>query len=61
MYNILIRAKDLGKKLVNLGYSASLEKRKFGAIPIESVGYMQAKDNYSMEVIESMSALQERK
>lgn len=61
MYNVLIRAKGLGKKLVYLGYSASIEKRKFGAIPVESVGYMQAKDNYSMEVIESMSTLQERK
>jgi len=61
MYNVLMRAKEIGKELVYLGYSASIEKRKFGALVVDSVGYMQAKDNYSMEVIESMSALQERK
>jgi hypothetical protein len=61
MFRSLFRAKELGKEIVYLGYSASFEKRKFGAIPIESVGYMQAKDNYSMEVIESMSALQEKR
>lgn len=61
MYKVLSRAKELGKELVYLGYSASIEKRKFGAEIIESVGYMQAKDNYAMEVIESMSALQEKR
>lgn len=61
MYKALFRAKELRKEIVYLGYSASFEKRKFGALAIESVGYMQAKDNYSMEVIESMSAIQEKK
>lgn len=61
IYRVLFRARELSKKILRLGYSASIEKRKFGAISIESVGYMQAKDNYAMEVIESMSALQERK
>lgn len=53
--------KELGKEVVYLGYSASFEKRKVGATLVESVGYMQAKDNYAMEVIESMSALQEKR
>ena len=61
MFQTLMRAKELGKEVVYLGYSASFEKRKVGASLIDSVGYMQAKDNYSMEVIESMSALQERR
>jgi 7-keto-8-aminopelargonate synthetase-like enzyme len=61
MYKALFRAKELGKEVVYLGYSASFEKRKFGAALIESVAYMQAKDNYAMEVIESMSALQEKR
>ena len=61
IYRILFRARELNKKVLRLGYSASIEKRKFGATEIESVAYMQAKDNYSMEVIESMSALQEKK
>jgi 7-keto-8-aminopelargonate synthetase-like enzyme len=61
MYNVLMRAKELKKELVYLGYSASVEKRKFGANIVDSVGYMQAKDNYAMEVIESMNVLQEKR
>lgn len=61
MFKALFRAKELGKEVVFLGYSASFEKRKFGATTIESVAYMQAKDNYTMEVIESMSALHENR
>ncbi len=61
MLHVLLRGKELGKELVYMGYSASIEKRKFGADIIDSAGYMQAKDNYSMEVIESMSALQEKR
>ncbi len=61
MFQTLMRAKEIGKEVVYLGYSASFEKRKVGATLVDSVGYMQAKDNYSMEVIESMSALQERR
>ncbi|HTB31956.1 MAG TPA: aminotransferase class I/II-fold pyridoxal phosphate-dependent enzyme [Bacteroidia bacterium] len=61
MFQALMRAKELGKEIVYLGYSASFEKRKVGALLVDSVGYMQAKDNYSLEVIESMSALQERR
>ncbi len=60
MYQTLFRAKELGKEVVYLGYSASFEKRKVGAVLVDSVGYMQAKDNYAMEVIESMSSLQEK-
>ena len=61
MFKTLFRAKELGKEVVYLGYSASFEKRKFGAELVDSVVYMQAKDNYAMEVIESMSALQEKR
>ncbi len=61
IYRVLLRARELNKKVLRLGYSASVEKRKFGAVPIESIGYMQAKDNYAMEVIESMSVLHEKR
>lgn len=61
LYRTLLRSRELNKKVLRLGYSASFEKRKFGATAVESVGYMQAKDNYSMEVIHSMSALQEKR
>jgi 7-keto-8-aminopelargonate synthetase-like enzyme/predicted N-acyltransferase len=60
LYRVVMRAQELNKNVLRLGYSSSIEKKKFGATPVESVGYMQAKDNYAMEVIESMSALQEK-
>jgi 7-keto-8-aminopelargonate synthetase-like enzyme/predicted N-acyltransferase len=61
LYRVVLRAQELKKKVLRLGYSSTIEKRKFGAVTVESVGYMQAKDNYAMEVIESMSALQEKR
>ncbi|MBT1703530.1 aminotransferase class I/II-fold pyridoxal phosphate-dependent enzyme [Chryseosolibacter indicus] len=52
---LLKNAKKLGAKRVNLGFSASIEKRKFGARIIPKVAYVQAKDNFNLELIESMS------
>jgi len=61
LYRTLMRTRELNKKVLRLGFSASFEKKKLGATTVESVAYMQAKDNYSMAVIESMSALQEKR
>ncbi|MBN4062188.1 aminotransferase class I/II-fold pyridoxal phosphate-dependent enzyme [Bacteroidales bacterium AH-315-I05] len=58
IYRVIMRAKELGLKKVRLGYSATIEKRKFGAKIIESAAYMQAKDNYSMEVLGTMNVLE---
>ncbi|HWY34775.1 MAG TPA: hypothetical protein VNX68_09015, partial [Nitrosopumilaceae archaeon] len=55
IYQVLHRARRLKKEIVNLGYSASLEKQKFGANVVHSVGYMQTKDNYSLEVLSSVN------
>jgi 7-keto-8-aminopelargonate synthetase-like enzyme len=55
IYRVVMRAKELGKEQIKIGYSASKEKQKFGAITIDSVAYMQAKDNYSLEAVSSMS------
>ena len=55
LYQVLLRAKQLNKTTVNMGYTASDEKRKYGARKISSVAYMQVKDNYSLEVISSLS------
>jgi len=58
IYQVLERARKTGKKAVNLGLSASIEKQKYGAKPIEVVAYMQAKDNYSLEVVHAMNVMQ---
>ena len=41
---------------VYLGLSADIDKHKFGATAHARVAYIQTKDNYNMEVIESMAA-----
>jgi hypothetical protein len=56
MYQVLKRARQLGLPKAYLGLSADFEKRKYGAEQIEKVAYIQVKDNFNMEVIESMSA-----
>jgi 7-keto-8-aminopelargonate synthetase-like enzyme len=58
LYRVLERAREQGKKVVNLGLSASIEKQKYGARPIQIVAYMQVKDNYSMEVVHAMNVMQ---
>jgi 7-keto-8-aminopelargonate synthetase-like enzyme len=55
MYQVLKRAKDLGIPKVHLGYSADIEKKKYGAVAIPKSAFVQAKDNFNFEVIESMS------
>ncbi|MFY9310749.1 MAG: aminotransferase class I/II-fold pyridoxal phosphate-dependent enzyme [Bacteroidia bacterium] len=56
MYQVLKRATMLNISKVYLGLSADFEKHKYGAIPHARVAYIQTRDNYNMEVIESMAA-----
>ncbi|MES2590778.1 MAG: aminotransferase class I/II-fold pyridoxal phosphate-dependent enzyme [Bacteroidota bacterium] len=56
IYEVLKRARNLNLSKVYLGLSADIDKHKFGAVSIERVAYLQTKDNYNMEVIESMAA-----
>ena len=55
LYQVVKRGKVLGKKNINLGFSATIEKKKVGAGVIAIHGYMQAKDNYSFQLIESLT------
>ena len=59
IYQLIKRTKDLNIHALQLGYSASQVKRKFGATIISSVAYMQTRDNYSMEVISTINAMGE--
>ena len=56
IYQVLKRARMLNLSKVYLGLSADIDKHKFGAVQHARVAYMLAKDNYNLEVIESMSA-----
>lgn len=57
IFQVILRAKSLGMKSVRLGYSASVEKRKFGARVFTPSAYVQLKDNYNMEALSMLSSL----
>ena len=57
LYQVIMRAKKLNLKKINLGFAASFEKQKLGAKVFTPVAYMQTKDNYNMEIIGNMSAI----
>ncbi len=54
LFQLVLRGKALGCKQVNLGFSASTEKKKVNALPIPTFGYMQAKDSYNFQVLANM-------
>lgn len=57
LYQVVQRANALQKNKLYLGFSADTEKKKYGAQQISKVAYAQAKDNFNMEVLESMGAV----
>lgn len=54
LYRTITRAKNLGYKKIDFGLTAAFEKRKLGAEIIPKVCYVQAKDNFSLELLETM-------
>lgn len=52
---VLQRAIDLNKVKVYLGVTSNETKRKFGAEQVKQVAYVQIKDKYNQDVIDSMS------
>ena len=59
IYQIVKRARELKSEKIYLGFTASMEKQKFGAVPVPKVAYVQINDSYNMEVLE-FSQVQER-
>ena len=57
LYTILNRAKDLNCLQVQLGFTASLEKRRLGAVSHSTIAYMQSEDHFNASVIESMQVV----
>lgn len=51
LYQTIKRAIDLRFSRIDLGMTASFEKRKLGAIVNEKFAYVQASDNYSIELL----------
>ena len=54
----MLKRAQHGVKQDVFGLSADTEKRKYGAKQIAKFAYVQALENYNMEVIESMAVLE---
>lgn len=52
LFQTVLRARALDFKRIDFGFSASFEKRKVGAESIQKIAYIQAKDNFAMEMME---------
>jgi 7-keto-8-aminopelargonate synthetase-like enzyme len=57
LYQLALRAAQLGKKSLQLGFDAAIEKRKLGAITIPVYAYMNTKDSYNMEVLSGINQM----
>ena len=51
LYQTIKRARELNFKKIDFGFSATFEKKKLGAAIIPKVAYVQARDNFSMELM----------
>ena len=54
LYQTVKRAGETGFKTIDFGMTAGFEKKKIGATVIEKIAYIQAKDNFSLELMEMM-------
>jgi 7-keto-8-aminopelargonate synthetase-like enzyme len=57
LYQVVLRAKQLGKDKIFFGFSATIEKKKVGAKVIPTFAYMHARDTFQLEVLASISKL----
>lgn len=54
LFQTIKRANELQFQKIDFGVSASFEKRKLGAKIIPKVAYVQARDNYAMELMNTL-------
>lgn len=54
LFQTIKRANELQFQKIDFGVSASFEKRKLGARVIPKVAYVQARDNYAMELMNTL-------
>lgn len=52
LFQTIKRAKGLNLKKIDFGLTASFEKRKLGATIVPKYSYIQAKDNFALEMID---------
>jgi 7-keto-8-aminopelargonate synthetase-like enzyme len=54
LYQLVLRARELGKKKVCLGFAAVTEKKKVGAVQVQAYAYIHSRDTFNMEVLASL-------
>lgn len=54
LYQTIKRARELDFKRIDFGMTAAFEKKKLGAKITQKVAYIQAKDNFSMEMMDAI-------
>src|SRR5690606_40231750 len=54
LYQTIKRAGEQGYKNIDFGLTAAFEKRKLGATVFNTFAYVQAKDNFTMELISTL-------
>ncbi|SHM05069.1 bifunctional aminotransferase class I/II-fold pyridoxal phosphate-dependent enzyme/GNAT family N-acetyltransferase [Flavobacterium saccharophilum] len=54
LYQTIKRARELQIKRIDFGISATFEKKKLGASILPKVAYVQARDNYAMELMQTL-------
>lgn len=54
LYQTIKRARELKIERIDFGISATFEKKKLGASVIPKVAYVQARDNYAMELMQTL-------
>lgn len=54
LYQTIKRAAELGIPRIDFGISATFEKKKLGASVMPKVAYVQARDNYAMELMHTL-------
>lgn len=55
LFQLVKRANEIKAPETHFGMGAAMEKKRFGLKALSMVGYVQADDNFSMDVIELMS------
>lgn len=55
LWQLVLRAQQLGLPSLGLGFSSSVNKRKLGAEVFPQVAFIQIQDNYNMSIINSIS------
>jgi 7-keto-8-aminopelargonate synthetase-like enzyme len=61
LYQLVMRGKMLGKKTIHLGFSATIEKKKVGAVMHPAYAFMQTRDNYNAQELATMNLAMQAK